>query len=222
MPVQQIIVKNSSEIENFEWNTVPYMQGTRNGGSRAGSTSSQTSNSNSSGDICRICHCESDAQNPLLAPCYCSGKLWLSCTLVYCYIIEAGDFGINILHKQCQQTVYFLQFYLLWMQWSCCLFYTVIPWTFPLVCNVTLYFMTYYNCQYYNRYIFWTLFFIVFRKFEICSPKLSTAMVDSIGYEVLRALQISFYNAYKNQTIQWGILYCLLFIFYANYLLRLE
>lgn len=83
MPVQQIIVKNSSEIENFEWNTVPYMQGTRNGGSRAGSTSSQTSNSNSSGDICRICHCESDAQNPLLAPCYCSGKSLHSCAFNY-------------------------------------------------------------------------------------------------------------------------------------------
>lgn len=40
---------------------------------RFGSTSSQTSQS--SADICRICHCESDPQNPLLTPCYCSGSL---------------------------------------------------------------------------------------------------------------------------------------------------
>lgn len=40
---------------------------------RFGSSSSQTSQT--SGDICRICHCESDSQNPLLTPCYCSGSL---------------------------------------------------------------------------------------------------------------------------------------------------
>ncbi|XP_060516519.1 E3 ubiquitin-protein ligase MARCHF8 [Cylas formicarius] len=31
--------------------------------------------SNSTGDICRICHCEADSENPLLSPCYCSGSL---------------------------------------------------------------------------------------------------------------------------------------------------
>ncbi|CAG9825204.1 unnamed protein product [Phaedon cochleariae] len=31
--------------------------------------------SNSVGDICRICHCEADADNPLLSPCFCSGSL---------------------------------------------------------------------------------------------------------------------------------------------------
>ncbi|XP_023021997.2 uncharacterized protein [Leptinotarsa decemlineata] len=31
--------------------------------------------SNSVGDICRICHCEADIDNPLLSPCYCSGSL---------------------------------------------------------------------------------------------------------------------------------------------------
>ncbi|CAH0557296.1 unnamed protein product [Brassicogethes aeneus] len=31
--------------------------------------------SNSNGDICRICHCEADLDNPLLSPCYCSGSL---------------------------------------------------------------------------------------------------------------------------------------------------
>jgi len=41
--------------------------------SRFGSGSSQASQN--SGDICRICHCESDPQNPLLTPCYCSGSL---------------------------------------------------------------------------------------------------------------------------------------------------
>lgn len=40
---------------------------------RFGSGSSQASQN--SGDICRICHCESDPQNPLLTPCYCSGSL---------------------------------------------------------------------------------------------------------------------------------------------------
>lgn len=40
---------------------------------RLGSTSSNISYSNN--DICRICHCEADNGNPLLAPCYCSGSL---------------------------------------------------------------------------------------------------------------------------------------------------
>uniref|UniRef100_A0A336MSI5 CSON005075 protein n=2 Tax=Culicoides sonorensis TaxID=179676 RepID=A0A336MSI5_CULSO len=40
---------------------------------RYGSGSSQASQT--SGDICRICHCESDPHNPLLTPCYCSGSL---------------------------------------------------------------------------------------------------------------------------------------------------
>lgn len=31
--------------------------------------------SNSNSDICRICHCEADLDNPLLSPCYCSGSL---------------------------------------------------------------------------------------------------------------------------------------------------
>ncbi|XP_073951165.1 E3 ubiquitin-protein ligase MARCHF8-like [Choristoneura fumiferana] len=70
MPVQQINVKNSSEIESWEWGG-----GCGREAVRAGSDSSRTSCSNSSGDICRICHCESEAHNPLLAPCYCSGSL---------------------------------------------------------------------------------------------------------------------------------------------------
>lgn len=40
---------------------------------RYGSGSSQASQT--SGDICRICHCESDIHNPLLTPCYCAGSL---------------------------------------------------------------------------------------------------------------------------------------------------
>ncbi|XP_045446573.1 E3 ubiquitin-protein ligase MARCHF8-like [Melitaea cinxia] len=70
MPVQQINVKNSSDIESWEWGG-----GCGKETVRAGSGSSQTSCSNSSGDICRICHCESEVHNPLLAPCYCSGSL---------------------------------------------------------------------------------------------------------------------------------------------------
>uniref|UniRef100_A0A182PDP6 Uncharacterized protein n=1 Tax=Anopheles epiroticus TaxID=199890 RepID=A0A182PDP6_9DIPT len=48
-------------------------EGNTRPGVRYGSTSSQVSQS--SGDICRICHCESDTLNPLLTPCYCSGSL---------------------------------------------------------------------------------------------------------------------------------------------------
>ncbi|XP_039749239.1 E3 ubiquitin-protein ligase MARCHF8-like [Pararge aegeria] len=70
MPVQQINVKNSSDIESWEWGG-----GCGRETVRVGSGSSQTSCSNSSGDICRICHCESEVHNPLLAPCYCSGSL---------------------------------------------------------------------------------------------------------------------------------------------------
>ncbi|XP_045534379.1 E3 ubiquitin-protein ligase MARCHF8 [Papilio machaon] len=71
MPVQLINVKNSSDIESWEWGG----GGCVREAVRAGSGSSRTSCSNSSGDICRICHCESEAHNPLLAPCYCSGSL---------------------------------------------------------------------------------------------------------------------------------------------------
>ncbi|XP_068630392.1 uncharacterized protein [Battus philenor] len=70
MPVQQINVKNSSDIESWEWGGGCVREAVR-----TGSGSSRTSCSNSSGDICRICHCESEAHNPLLAPCYCSGSL---------------------------------------------------------------------------------------------------------------------------------------------------
>lgn len=80
MPVQQISVKNSSEIESWEWGG-----GCGREPIRAGSGSSQTSCSNSSGDICRICHCESETHNPLLAPCYCSGKL-----RTYCLFFKIG------------------------------------------------------------------------------------------------------------------------------------
>ncbi|XP_077503780.1 E3 ubiquitin-protein ligase MARCHF8-like isoform X2 [Amblyomma americanum] len=39
--------------------------------------SSQPSNgqTNGNGDMCRICHCEADAENPLISPCYCAGSL---------------------------------------------------------------------------------------------------------------------------------------------------
>ncbi|CAK1604062.1 unnamed protein product [Parnassius mnemosyne] len=70
MPVQQINVKNSSDIESWEWGGGCVREAVR-----AESGSSSTSCSNSSGDICRICHCESEPHNPLLAPCYCSGSL---------------------------------------------------------------------------------------------------------------------------------------------------
>lgn len=60
--------KTSSDIENAEWNSTGMLTHTRYG-------SSSSHASQSSGDICRICHCESDPQNPLLTPCYCSGSL---------------------------------------------------------------------------------------------------------------------------------------------------
>ncbi|XP_037790256.1 E3 ubiquitin-protein ligase MARCHF8-like [Penaeus monodon] len=36
---------------------------------------SHTSTFSFSQDICRICHCEGDADSPLIAPCYCAGSL---------------------------------------------------------------------------------------------------------------------------------------------------
>ncbi|KAH8371614.1 hypothetical protein KR093_008273 [Drosophila rubida] len=63
--------KTSSDIEHVDWSTGGSGQHYAN--VRFGSTSSQASQN--SGDICRICHCESDPQNPLLTPCYCSGSL---------------------------------------------------------------------------------------------------------------------------------------------------
>lgn len=36
---------------------------------------SNTSTFSFSQDICRICHCEGDAETPLIAPCYCAGSL---------------------------------------------------------------------------------------------------------------------------------------------------
>ncbi|XP_066972906.1 uncharacterized protein [Macrobrachium rosenbergii] len=36
---------------------------------------SNTSTFSFSQDICRICHCEGDAESPLIAPCYCAGSL---------------------------------------------------------------------------------------------------------------------------------------------------
>ncbi|XP_055689110.1 uncharacterized protein LOC129793293 [Lutzomyia longipalpis] len=64
--------KTSSDIENVEW-SVGTAAGHLPNVVRFGSSSSQASQS--SGDICRICHCESDPLNPLLTPCYCSGSL---------------------------------------------------------------------------------------------------------------------------------------------------
>ncbi|XP_064458795.1 E3 ubiquitin-protein ligase MARCHF8-like isoform X1 [Ornithodoros turicata] len=36
---------------------------------------SSASTGNGNGDMCRICHCEADGQNPLISPCYCAGSL---------------------------------------------------------------------------------------------------------------------------------------------------
>ncbi|EDV97430.1 uncharacterized protein LOC6558975 [Drosophila grimshawi] len=63
--------KATSDIEHVDWSTGGSGQHYAN--VRFGSGSSQASQN--SGDICRICHCESDSMNPLLTPCYCSGSL---------------------------------------------------------------------------------------------------------------------------------------------------
>lgn len=84
MSANSIIGEKSSDIEHLEWNisaTHSHSNSQQPQPSshhmpnvvRFGSSSSQTSQS--SGDICRICHCESDPQNPLLTPCYCAGSL---------------------------------------------------------------------------------------------------------------------------------------------------
>lgn len=78
MPVQQISVKNNSgppDIERCPPGPPETVYGgmQQDPGGRLGSTSSNISYS--SADMCRICHCEADAANPLLSPCYCSGSL---------------------------------------------------------------------------------------------------------------------------------------------------
>lgn len=35
----------------------------------------RSSSNGLNGDMCRICHCEADAENPLISPCYCAGSL---------------------------------------------------------------------------------------------------------------------------------------------------
>ncbi|KAJ8921019.1 hypothetical protein NQ315_015815 [Exocentrus adspersus] len=66
MPQQFIKVKESTA-------SVPATAFTGTAKNQDWDTSSNLSNS--TGDICRICHCEADAENPLLSPCYCSGSL---------------------------------------------------------------------------------------------------------------------------------------------------
>jgi len=56
-------INEKPEMCSIDWTIV----------SAARSGSSQASQS--SVDICRICHCENDSQNPLLTPCYCAGSL---------------------------------------------------------------------------------------------------------------------------------------------------
>nr|CAH7768505.1 unnamed protein product [Callosobruchus chinensis] len=66
MPQQFIKVKEST----------PTVSSTAFTGTKKAQDWDTSSNvSNSFGDICRICHCEADAENPLLSPCYCSGSL---------------------------------------------------------------------------------------------------------------------------------------------------
>ncbi|XP_057671801.1 E3 ubiquitin-protein ligase MARCHF8 [Diorhabda carinulata] len=66
MPQQFIKVKeNPGTIQKSEFNNPIKSQ----------DWESNSNLSNSVGDICRICHCEADADNPLLSPCYCSGSL---------------------------------------------------------------------------------------------------------------------------------------------------
>lgn len=66
MPKQRIKVKNNG-IENPSSVLSEKQECARH------ESSSNASNSN--GDICRICHCEADNENPLLSPCYCAGSL---------------------------------------------------------------------------------------------------------------------------------------------------
>ncbi|KAK9888659.1 hypothetical protein WA026_000888 [Henosepilachna vigintioctopunctata] len=66
MPKQFIKVKNNSDV-------IPSVMTPDKQECTKCESSSNISNSN--GDICRICHCEADQDNPLLSPCYCSGSL---------------------------------------------------------------------------------------------------------------------------------------------------
>lgn len=90
MPIPQNLVKYPCDVEYGEWGMVPYTANNDQQNVRLGSGSSQTSQSCSSGDICRICHCESDALNPLLTPCYCSGNVIVSILLLlFKFILKA-------------------------------------------------------------------------------------------------------------------------------------
>lgn len=60
------VINEKPEMCSIDWTILS--------AARYGSGSSQASRA-SSVDICRICHCENDPQNPLLTPCYCSGSL---------------------------------------------------------------------------------------------------------------------------------------------------
>ncbi|CAH2300553.1 E3 ubiquitin- ligase MARCH1 isoform X2 [Pelobates cultripes] len=88
MPLQQISVvparettnngrssigRNKEKTKEIENNKSPGRSASRS--SNISKASSPTSVCPSTQDICRICHCEGDEENPLIAPCRCTGTL---------------------------------------------------------------------------------------------------------------------------------------------------
>lgn len=77
MPLQQI---NVTPIENKETESSfkeaqMYIRSSKSQEVYGRSESQSSSQTSTSVEICRICHCEGDTEGGLIAPCYCSGSL---------------------------------------------------------------------------------------------------------------------------------------------------
>lgn len=79
MPLQHINVSPvndiNKEIEGSFTDTQMYIRANKSEDAYGRSESQSSSQTSTSVEICRICHCEGDAEGGLITPCYCSGSL---------------------------------------------------------------------------------------------------------------------------------------------------
>ncbi|XP_019639485.1 PREDICTED: E3 ubiquitin-protein ligase MARCH1-like [Branchiostoma belcheri] len=86
MPVTQISVvpaRENSRTSIGKSDSLPKREASRSSLSKASTptsshaprSQSRASMASSMADICRICHCEGESENPLMSPCHCSGSL---------------------------------------------------------------------------------------------------------------------------------------------------